>query len=99
MSRYVVAPAMLLGNRRLLVGYDRPLDYFFAQLVNTKGECVRALDKLGGFGTIAELLEAVAPYAALSTQAVRQLQLDRSERVGNRHGVLLSDGSIEADAA
>ena len=75
MSRYILTEAE--GPYSIIVGYDRPLDHFFAQVWNAHGTMVLGADAILGYRSITELNDAVAPYATLPDELLGDLVLDR----------------------
>ncbi len=99
MSRYLLAPTMIKNSELhdVIVGYDGPLDHFFAQVVEDGMDT--SLDGFAGFATAEEMAAAVAPYATLTLRALRRLERDRRERAGNVVGVLHNDGMVREHRA
>ncbi|TAM62227.1 hypothetical protein EPN52_00900 [bacterium] len=85
---------MLTTGKQVIVGYDRPLDYYFAQVVGGFGD-VASLDGMSGYIDLDHLVKGIAPYAAMTDAALGRLARDRRERIGNAVGVLNDDGTVK----
>ena len=78
----------------VLVGWDRPLQYFFGT-VRKKGEIVFSTLELheGGVATVAELAQVLSPYIELPEEIKDALREDQAVNRGNlvRHWKLDSE--------